>query len=481
MRLNRFVPTAVCAWRCGSCRRKIPASTSAPSPSACWPRCPALTKRLPGTVPEFLSAPGNEESLAQGFCKAATATTQSRVLASEHAADNTRWKLGLALLAVAVAVPLCAQQSRVYREGNAWIEETTGAMTPGREVRVNTDMGSVQVQGNSPQVTYVIRKRSFASSEEGARRQFEQLRISVAKNAERDSIEGRLLGKKLNRFNADFVVQVPRELELVRVETRGGALSFNSITATILATTGGGAIKLDDLGGPVKIATGGGNVEGGYLGADFTLSSGGGDVHINNIGGQARVTLGGGKVYIGTAKGSTITTGGGGIEVRKCDGDLRASTDGGNLFFGDVSGAVRADTGGGSVRLASANGRVQVSTGGGSVELYNLGQGAQVETGAGPITVAFVSNHGGFTDSSLHTAAGDVSVCLPGSMPVTVHASSDMTSGKGIFSEFPQLKITTTGGDYGPKAVSAEGALNGGGPMLRIRTTMGQISFKRCR
>jgi hypothetical protein len=68
------------------------------------------------------------------------------------------------VLAVAAAVPLWAQQSKVYREGNAWIEETTGTMPPGREFRVNTDMGSVQVQGNSPQVSYVIRKRSFAAS-----------------------------------------------------------------------------------------------------------------------------------------------------------------------------------------------------------------------------------------------------------------------------------------------------------------------------
>jgi Putative adhesin len=385
----------------------------------------------------------------------------------------------MVFLAVAFAVPMWAQQSRVYREGNAWIEETTGTMQPGREVRVNTDMGSVQVQGNSPQVTYVIRKRSFASSAEAARRQFDQLRISVGRTAERNSIEGRLLGRNVSRFNADFILQVPRELELVRVETHGGALSFNSITATILGTTSGGAVKMDNLGGPVKIATGGGNVDGGNLAADFTLSSGGGDVHINNIGGQARVTLGGGKVYIGTAKSSTITTGGGGIEVRKCDGDLRAASDGGNLNFGDVNGAVQAETGGGSVRLASANGRVKVSTGGGSVELYNLGQGAQVETGAGPITAEFVSNHGVFTDSSLHTAAGDVSVCLPSNLPVTVHASSDMTNGRGILSDFPGLKITTSG-EYGPKAMYAEGALNGGGPLLKVRTTMGQINFRRC-
>ena len=234
----------------------------------------------------------------------------------------------LTFLVLAAALPLCGQQSRVYREGNSWVEETTGTMPLGREVRVNTDMGSVQVQGNSPNVKYVIRKRSFAPTEEAARRQFEQLRISVARTAERDSIEGRLLGRNLNRFNAEFVVQVPRTLELVRVETRSGALNLNSLTATILGTTGGGPVRLDDIGGPVRISSAGGTVDGGNLGADFTLTSGGGDVHINNIAGQALVTMGGGKVYIGTVKGSTITTGAGGIEVRKCEGDLRASTEG---------------------------------------------------------------------------------------------------------------------------------------------------------
>jgi Toastrack DUF4097 len=418
--------------------------------------------------------------LRQGLLNAARIKAQPRPFALRPAARRGNRKVAIALLAVTVAVPLCAQQSRVYREGNSWVEETTGTMPVGREMRVSTEMGSVQVQGNSPTVSYVIRKRSFAPTKEAALQQFQQLHISVARTPERNYIEGRLLGRSLDRFNAEFVVQVPRGLALVHVETRSGALDLNSLTATIEGTTGGGAVKLDDLGGPVKILSAGGTVEGGNLGADFTLKSGGGDVHINNIAGQARVALGGGKVYIGTAKGSTIETGGGGIEVRKCDGDLRASTAGGNLNFGDVSGAVRADTGGGSVRLASANGRVQVSTGGGSVELYNLGQGAQVETGAGPITVEFVSNHGVFADSTLHTAAGDVSVCLPGNMPVTVHASSDMINGRGIISEFPGLRITTSGGDYGPKAMFAEGALNGGGPMLRVRTTIGQINFRRC-
>jgi hypothetical protein len=140
---------------------------------------------------------------------------------------------------------------------------------------------------------------------------------------------------------------------------------------------------------------------------------------------------------------------------------------------------VRASTTGGTVHLASAQGVVQASTGGGSVEMYKLSQGAQVETGAGAITVEFVGGRGGFTDSILHTASGNVTVFLPGNLPVTVHASSDMASGHGIQSDFPGIAVHQEGGTYGPKSAWAEGQLNGGGALLRVRTTIGQIDFRR--
>ncbi len=288
-------------------------------------------------------APGNEDWLRQGFQTEATLPRQGR------AAGCWRWKTA-ALVTLAVTVPLWAQQARVYREGNSWIEETTGTLPAAREVRVSTDLGSVKVQGNSQHISFTVRKRTFAASERLARRQFEQMRITSGKTGETAFLEGRLSGRNLNQFSAEFAVQVPRELDLVKVETRGGGLSFNSIAAPVVATTGAGGVKLDDLTKAVKITSGGGIVEGGNLGGDFTLTSGGGDVHINNVAGQAHVTIGGGRVYIGTAKASTIQTGAGGIEVRKCEGDLRASTDGGNLNFGDVYGSLRAETGGGSVR-----------------------------------------------------------------------------------------------------------------------------------
>jgi DUF4097 and DUF4098 domain-containing protein YvlB len=398
---------------------------------------------------------------------------------AQGAASSRKWTATAALLAMAVALPLWAQQSRVYRDGNSWVEEITGTLPASRQVRITTDLGSVQVRGSSPRLTYIIRKRSYAPSQEAARRQFEQMHISTIKNAEGDFIEGRLATRNLNRFSAEFLVQIPRELEMVRVETRSGALDFSSIVATVLGATGAGSVTLDNLDGSVKITSGGGNVEVGRLGSDFSLITAGGDVHIKNAAGQMHINIGGGKVYVGSMKGGYIQTGAGNIDVRKCGGDLGVSSGGGNLNLGDVSGAVVAGTTGGSVHLDSAKGRVQVSTGGGSVDLFNLSQGAQVETGAGGITAEFVGKRGSFADSSLHTAAGDVIVYLPKELPVTVHASSDMATGHGIASEFSGLRITKEGNNFAPRSMYAEGMLNGGGPELKVRTIMGQIDFRQ--
>jgi DUF4097 and DUF4098 domain-containing protein YvlB len=380
---------------------------------------------------------------------------------------------------LALAMPLWAQSSKVFRDGNSWVEETTGVLTAGRELRVVTELGSVQVQGDSAQASYTVRKRSYADTEEAARRQFEKLRVSGIRAGEAVVVEGRLAGHNLNRMTAEFVVQVPRATPVVKVETRVGSLSVRSITGSVTGTTAGGNVKLDDVVGPVKITSGGGNMEAGSVSSDLYLQSGGGNVSVERVNGQLFVKTGGGQVRIGTSGGTSIDTGAGNIDVQKCNGDLRASSGGGNLNLGDVAGSVTADTGGGSVRLASAQGTVRVVTGGGSVELYKLGQSAQVETGTGSITVQFVAGRGQFKDSLLHTAAGDVLVYLPANLGVNVHASTEMFRGAGIKSDFPGLVMNQEGGNYGPKSMSAEGSLNGGGPVLRVRTTIGQIDIRR--
>ena len=139
-----------------------------------------------------------------------------------EAAGGRRWSNSAWRCSWRLAIPLCAQTRRVFREGNSWVEETTGSLPAGREFRAFTELGSVQVQGNAAQVSYVVRKRSFAGTEEAARKQFEQLRFSANKAGDAVVLEGRLIGRNVNRLTADIAVQIPRQTQMVKVETRAG-------------------------------------------------------------------------------------------------------------------------------------------------------------------------------------------------------------------------------------------------------------------
>ncbi len=382
-------------------------------------------------------------------------------------------------LALAVSLPLVAQRVRVYQDGNAWVQETTGSLPVARDLRVNTDVGSVEVRGRARGITYVIRKRAVVASKEEADREFQRLRISAASVGDQAVIEGKLLQGDVTRFTADFAMQVPFDLRKVLVTTNSGALKLTSLSAVVTARTGAGAVKLNDLAGPVSISTGGGDITGGSLGSEAVIKSGGGSVHIESVTGAAKVNTGGGNVSIGSAKTLWIDNGAGSVQVGRCFGDFQASTGGGNVQVGEVAGSVRVDAGAGSVRVAAAGGRTQVTTGGGNVELYKVSQGAKVDTPAGSITVQFTAAPGAFTDSSLHTGSGDVLVFLPEQLPVTVHASSDMAPGYGIRSDLPGIRISRPANTFGPRSMWAEGALNGGGPLLRVRTGMGHIDFRK--
>ena len=38
-------------------------------------------------------------------------------------------------------------QSRVYREGNSWVQEITGVMSPVRVIKIGTNAGEIRVTG----------------------------------------------------------------------------------------------------------------------------------------------------------------------------------------------------------------------------------------------------------------------------------------------------------------------------------------------
>ena len=89
---------------------------------------------------------------------------------------------GFTVLSVTVLACLAlGQETRVYREGNNWVQEMTGDLGAAKNLRVKLDAGSVRVQGGSQAgITYVIHRRAYTSSEQKARREFESYRINAS-------------------------------------------------------------------------------------------------------------------------------------------------------------------------------------------------------------------------------------------------------------------------------------------------------------
>jgi DUF4097 and DUF4098 domain-containing protein YvlB len=385
------------------------------------------------------------------------------------------------VVALWLTLPLAsAQQIRVYGDGGNWTQEITGSLAMVKNLKIKVEIGSVRVQGGSQQsINYVIHNHSYSGSEDRARREFENYKISAYVHGDTAWVVGDWQGGRPHKFSGDFVIDVPREMDEVKIETEGGDVISTGIAGRLDAESGGGSIHVDDIGGAVNAETGGGSIDVGNVASDVSLHTGGGSIKVNSAKGKIEAESGGGTVtVISGLQGADLETGGGSIQVERCAGRVKASTGGGSIDLGDIGGPAEMETGGGSIRLSSAKGPVRADTGGGSIELNGV-PSARAQTGAGGIVAKFVAANGEHKDSILETAAGDITVYLAPNVNLSVRASIDVANGHNIRSDFPDIRVTTEGGDYGPKTVTAEGSLNGGGPVLKVRTTTGDIYFRR--
>jgi hypothetical protein len=385
----------------------------------------------------------------------------------------------LTKFALLIAATLCAaQQGSVQREGGNWTSTVNGTLTGAHNLHIKVEVGAVHVQGGSSQgISYVIRNRSYESSEEKARRQFEEYKINAAVKGDTAWITGEWENGRPHKFSSEVTVSVPRDMELVKIETEGGEIVTTAISGKVEAESGGGSIHLDDIGGAISAETGGGAIDVGNVGSDLSVHTGGGSIHIGSAKGKIEAESGGGSLeLVSGLQGASLETGGGSIHVDKCTGNVKVSTGGGSIDLGEINGTVQMETGGGGLKLSSATGPVKAETGGGTIELWGV-PSAHVETGAGAITAKFISS-GERKDSVLETSVGDVTIYLVPNLNVTVRASIEAANGHHIVSDFPEIKISSEGGPW-EKLVSAEGNLNGGGPVLKVRTTMGNIYIRR--
>ena len=391
--------------------------------------------------------------------------------------------VGLAGVMAVVAPLALAQDVHVSREGGTWGQEITGSLAAVKNLRVKVDMGSVVVRGGQEQsIHYVVHTRFDNSSEEEARRQFDKYKVSAYVKGDTAWIVGDWQGGHHPRhFSGEVSINVPREMALAKLETDGGNVEASGLAGRVEAESGGGSVKLDDIGAGAFAETGGGSIEVGTVSGDLGLHTGGGPIAVRHANGKVVAETGGGSVRIeGGAQGAEVETGGGSIELRQCSGKIKAETGGGSVDLSDLDGPVDISTGGGNIRLTSAKGHVHAETGGGGIELYGI-PSARAETGAGGITVKLVNTGGERHDSDLETGAGDITVYIASDVAINVRASVDMGNGHRISSDFPDIHVRSEGDQWGPKTLTADGSLNGGGPTLKVHTSTGDICIRRAK
>jgi len=359
-------------------------------------------------------------------------------------------------------------------------QDLTGSVPThqGDRIRLSTDLGNVVVHTQNPdRVDYRVHLEADASQKDA-----QQLLkgFSISSRATSDGVYLRAQGsgnRSTGRLWVTLELNIPKNVSL-DVSTGGGNIDAGVIGGRATLATAGGNITAGDIGGPARLETGGGNIVVRSAAGDLTADTGGGHITVGSVAGNATLHTSGGHIRVTSVLGTAhFYTGGGNITVEHSGAELTSETGGGEIEVGEAAGLVRAKTGGGGIRVVRVVGPTNLETSGGSIYLTQVDSPVKASTSAGGITAWFVSPAKSGT-CDLQSNAGDIVVHMPRDLAVTIDAEVQLGGEHRVIVDpaFP-LKVSYDDSARGAHTVRAEGSLNGGGELLRLRAMAGNIQF----
>jgi len=395
------------------------------------------------------------------------------------------------------------------------VRELNGVLTTqdNSTLRLNIDLGSVRIlpleQGASPAIRYSARIETDARGGVG-QQLLEHYALSGKTTPQGVEISGNLpqtpaSGRNANgvQFWVHFDVWVPGGFN-VDVSTGAGDIQTPDIGGTASLVTQGGNIVSGRIGTNfarrnshvgatrlvAKLETQGGHVQVGDVAGDLKAFTAGGHINTGYILGEANLESGGGHIRAAGIGGKAeLATEGGNITVGKAGKFVSVKTGGGQIDFGEVRGSVHAQTGGGGIRVMYVSGPMDVESSGGSICLTRVSGAVRAATGSGTIT-AWInperSSEGHAEDqkwvslpgaSQLTSGDGDIVVFLPRNLAANIEAIVE-NGGMHRIEADPALALQVAKTVQNSGAVKAWTTLNGGGAVLRLKTTAGRIKLR---
>lgn len=383
----------------------------------------------------------------------------------------------VSLVACFVLAALPAQAGGDH--SNRATADKTGQLSTssGLHLRLATDQGDIRIStGDASQVSYRVHLETDASDASA-----QQILSAFVLEARSDAEGVVLIGRSPrlrwgHHLSVTLAVTVPHNYNL-DLATDGGNIQVADIQGRVAVATNGGNISAGQIDGPARLITDGGNILAKNVGGDLTAQTGGGDITVGSVAGGAILRTGGGHIRAASIAGSgRLDTGGGNISLEHAGAGLVVTTGGGEIEVGEASGLIRARTGGGGIRIVRSSGPTELDTGAGSVYLMQAQNAVRASTGAGGITAWFGPDAKLSSSCRLEAGEGDIVVYLPKQLAITVNAQVEFGGGHRVIVDpaFP-LKVTYGEPEEDGQVVRAEGALNGGGETLYLRTVSGNI------
>ncbi len=292
------------------------------------------------------------------------------------------------------------------------------AVGPGGELSVDADLGDIEVlTGAQDAVEIVVERVASNGSESQAAKLFKNHHVTFKQDGKDVGVRAETV-KATGFFShpdltVHFRIKVPKRFN-VSLTTAGGNIRVAGLNGTVDARTSGGELSFTKIQGAVDARTSGGN-----------------------------------------------------IQANGCSDKLQIQTSGGNISIKDYTGpSAQADTAGGNIEVATCAGKLQVRTSGGNIVIQGFsGPAVYADSAGGSITVALEKQP--TADSFCRTSGGNISATLAESMALNLNAATDGGSVSSAIPVVAQGKL---------KEGRLEGKINGGGAVLLLKTSGGDIA-----
>ncbi|HLV96722.1 MAG TPA: DUF4097 family beta strand repeat-containing protein [Candidatus Acidoferrales bacterium] len=384
------------------------------------------------------------------------------------------------LLFAGAAIPAAGNAMHRRTSGPHVTSQLSGSVAAreGGHLRVVTQLGNVVIHTRgSGKIDYIVRLEADGDSND-ARELLKQFRIDAREMPDGAYIRGTAAGQQCcGRLWVTITLNVPKNYSL-DVSTGGGNIETDDVDGRVALYTAGGNISAGNIAGSARLVSeSGGHISVRNVAGDLMADTGGGHITTGIVSGSANLHTAGGHIHADSIQGiAHLDTGGGNITLQHSGTQLTARTAGGEIEVGEAAGLVRAKTGGGGIRVVRLSGPTDLQTTGGSIYLTQVDGSVKATASAGGITAWFGSpaKHEGSCD--FQSNDGDIVLYLPRLLPVTIDGRIQMGDDHRVIVDpaFP-LKVSYDDSRNGERMVRVEGALNGGGEVIHLRTVAGNI------